>query len=215
MNNSNICRPLVSVEGIIGAGKSFFNKLLKEHTDMPVICEPVLEWRKTDALGKTYNVLERFYKDPSRYAYELQLLILNSLEKQRKDVTHGFIERSLESNLIFSGMQYSKGHISAAQYASYQARLRQVMTKLKAVDGVIYIRTSVDTALKRIAQRGRAGENRITREYLEVLEKHHERWLHHKNKKVFIVNGEMDLSKKENVEAVMVELQLFLNALNL
>ena len=36
----------------------------------------------------------------------------------------------------------------AAQYASYQAQLRQVMEKWKAVDGVIYIRTSVDTAME-------------------------------------------------------------------
>ena len=36
--------------------------------------------------------------------------------------------------------------LTIQHHASYQAQLRQVMEKWKAVDGVIYIRTSVDTA---------------------------------------------------------------------
>ena len=116
---------LISVEGIIGAGKTFFNGLISKHTSIPVINEPICDWTAVNKSGQTYDVLEAFYDDPATYAYDLQMVILKSLAKQRKNVNHGCIERSMKSNRMFSFLQHQKGNISDTQYQNTWPNLKK------------------------------------------------------------------------------------------
>ena len=200
---------LISVEGIIGAGKTFFNGLISKHTSIPVINEPICDWTAVNKSGQTYDVLEAFYDDPATYAYDLQMVILKSLAKQRKNVNHGCIERSMKSNRMFSFLQHQKGNISDTQYQKYMAKFEEVSKQLPKVTARIYIKTSVDTAMKRIQQRARPGEDHITRDYLKLLEACHECWLM-EAPNVFVVDGELDLTDENNVKHVMYQLELFL-----
>jgi len=200
---------LLSVAGIIGAGKTFFNGLVSKHTSIPVINEPICDWTAVNKSGQTYDILEAFYDDPATYAYDLQMVILKSLAKQRKNVNHGCIERSMKSNRMFSFLQHQKGNISDTQYQKYMCKFEEVSKQLPKVTARIYIKTSVDTAIKRIQQRARPGEDHITRDYLKLLEACHECWLM-EAQNVFVVDGELDLTDENNVKHVMYQLQLFL-----
>ena len=202
---------LISVEGIIGAGKTFFNGLISKHTHVPVINEPICDWTAVNKSGQTYDVLEAFYDDPATYAYDLQMVILNSLAKQRKNVKHGCIERSMKSNRMFSFLQHQKGNISETQYQKYMCKFEEISKQLPKVTARIYIKTSVDTAMKRIQQRARPGEDHITRDYLKLLEACHECWLM-EAENVFVVDGELDLTDEKNVKHVMYQLNLFLKS---
>lgn len=202
---------LISIEGIIGAGKTFFNGLISKHTDMRVINEPICDWTATDSSGKPYDVLKAFYDQPDKYAFQLQMVVLESLAKQRKNITHGCIERSMKSNRMFSFLQHQKGNISDTQYKKYMCKFEDVSKQLPKVSARIYIKTSVDTALKRIKQRARPGEEHVTREYLQLLEACHECWLM-EAPNVFVVDGELDLTDKNNVKHVMYQLNLFLKS---
>ena len=200
---------LISVEGIIGAGKTFFNGLISKHTNIPVINEPICDWTAVNKSGQTYDVLKAFYDDPATYAYDLQMVILKSLVKQRQNINHGCIERSMKSNRMFSFLQHQKGNISDTQYQKYMCKFEEVSKQLPKVTARIYIKTSVDTAIKRIQQRARPGEDHITRDYLKLLEACHECWLM-EAQNVFVVDGELDLTDENNVKHVMYQLQLFL-----
>lgn len=200
---------LISVEGIIGAGKTFFNGLISKHTNIQVINEPICDWTAVNKSGQTYDVLEAFYDDPATYAYDLQMVILKSLVKQRQNINHGCIERSMKSNRMFSFLQHQKGNISDTQYQKYMCKFEEVSKQLPKVTARIYIKTSVDTAMKRIQQRARPGEDHITRDYLKLLEACHECWLM-EAQNVFVVDGELDLTDENNVKHVMYQLQLFL-----
>ena len=200
---------LISIEGIIGAGKTFFNGLISQHTDMQVINEPICDWTATDNSGKPYDVLKAFYDEPDKYAFQLQMVVLESLAKQRKNITHGCIERSMKSNRMFSFLQHQNGNISDTQYKKYMCKFEDVSKQLPKVIARIYIKTSVDTAMKRIKQRSRPGEEHVTREYLQLLEACHECWLM-EAPNVFVVDGELDLTDEANVKHVMRQLSLFL-----
>lgn len=200
---------LISVEGIIGAGKTFFNGLVSKHTNIPVINEPICDWTAVNKSGQVYDVLEAFYDDPATYAYDLQMVILKSLAKQRQNITHGCIERSMKSNRMFSFLQHQKGNISDTQYQKYMCKFEEVLKQLPKVTARIYIKTSVDTAMKRIQQRARPGEEHVTLDYLKLLEACHECWLM-EAPNVFVVDGELDLTDENNVKHVMSQLSTFL-----
>jgi len=200
---------LISIEGIIGAGKTFFNGLISKYTHIRVINEPICDWTATDESGNTYDVLKAFYDDPATFAYDLQMVVLESLAKQRKDILHGCIERSMKSNRMFSFLQHQNANISDTQYKKYMCKFEEVSKQLPKVSARIYIKTSVDTAMKRIKQRSRPGEEQVTREYLQQLEACHECWLM-EAPNVFVVDGELDLTDENNVKQVMRQLSIFL-----
>ena len=137
------------------------------------------------------------------------MVVLESLAKQRKNITHGCIERSMKSNRMFSFLQHQNGNISDTQYKKYMCKFEDVSKQLPKVIARIYIKTSVDTAMKRIKQRSRPGEEHVTREYLKLLEACHECWLM-EAPNVFVVDGELDLTDEANVKHVMRQLSLFL-----
>ena len=56
---------------------------------------------------------------------------------------------------------------------------------------LIYIDSSIKVCFKRIKKRNRNGEEKITLDYLEILENHHRLWLTGKSN-VLILNGNID-----------------------
>ena len=64
-------RPIVCMEGNIGSGKttamSFFDQ-----TTFQVLCEPVTLWKNIGGC----NLLEHFYKEPSKFSFPMQLTAL-------------------------------------------------------------------------------------------------------------------------------------------
>src|SRR5689334_17218268 len=69
-------RPIcISIEGNIGAGKKRLLRVLESHfgeENVEIIQEPVDLW--TNCNGQ--NLLEEYYKDPTRYAYTFQSVAL-------------------------------------------------------------------------------------------------------------------------------------------
>lgn len=69
MENRNL---LISIEGNIGSGKSTLLKLIKNQVKgAKVYFEPVVNWQAIKQNPKL-NLLEAFYKDPTRWAYTFQ-----------------------------------------------------------------------------------------------------------------------------------------------
>lgn len=67
---------LLSIEGNIGAGKTTLIKILKAILDLQleVIEEPITEWKNIKGNGSdnANNLLDSFYKDPTRWSYAFQ-----------------------------------------------------------------------------------------------------------------------------------------------
>lgn len=78
-------RVTLAVEGNIGAGKSTFLDIMSDRSlelqdIIEVVPEPVDEWQAVTGVAgagaEPVNLLDRFYKDPKRYAYTFQHYVL-------------------------------------------------------------------------------------------------------------------------------------------
>jgi deoxyadenosine/deoxycytidine kinase len=201
---------LISIDGNIGAGKSLLTDILAKN-DMKVSKEPTGDWEVKDEDGVEYNVLEAFYQDPKRYATLFQTLVLRTRVEQSKNITHGFVERCVSSDLMFGKIQRDEGNMSPIEYATYYYQYKQAVRDTPTINGYIYVRTSAQTCKKRILKRNRKGEDQIDPEYLDKLHEQHEIWLNKpSDATILILDGEKDLTDPENQKEVVQKIKTFL-----
>jgi len=171
-------RRVIVIDGEIGAGKSVALRLFEEavqgivnpQTNRPYVVtaiqEPVDKWREQGAL-------ERFMKDPERYALFFQSYvfttriqsILNALDK-RPDTDLLLLERSVLSDRYLF-MQGLRALVSPQEMTMYREMWALHVQLLKPV-GVhledhstthyVYLKPRMDLCMARVANRGRPEE---------------------------------------------------------
>src|SRR5713101_366551 len=94
------------LEGNIGAGKSTFLKKIGEYLDVQLVFEPHDKWQQV--VG-TNNILDKFYTDPTRWAYTFQthtfITRMKALQENSQRNYAGAIqvlERSVYSDRCFA-----------------------------------------------------------------------------------------------------------------
>ena len=156
---------IISIDGLIGAGKSSILKELEQNHGFVVFPEDVDSWKP---------MLEAFYKDPQRWSFTLQMGILNSLRDQLSQINelspnNGiiFIERDPASSRIFAEIIKSEGYLTDEEFNIYDGIFNKLVWK---PDLKLFIKTDVSTCMQRISIRGRICEKNIEPAYLEKLE---------------------------------------------
>jgi deoxyadenosine/deoxycytidine kinase len=154
---------IVCIDGLIGAGKSTVLSEL-ENRGYYVFKEEVEKWG---------IFLDRFYKDPKRWGFTLQLAILNSMIEQYEvmqeliksnDIV--FVERAPTSSMAFGYNAYKLGYIDDEEFKIYKEIFANFIWK---PDVSIFIDTPINTCMKRIKQRGRLSEKNMDISYLHDL----------------------------------------------
>ena len=194
---------MISIEGNIGAGKSFLCDLLKEN-DITVSKEPVMDWK----FGEI-NVLEEFYKNPVKYSCIFQTLVLRSRVEQVRGIGSGVIERSVASDFLFGSLQYTLGNMDDVEYASYLYQYEQAIKDTPTIHGYIYIKTPVDVCIARIIKRHRLEESEIPPWYLEKLGEAHDEWLN-KLDNVLVLDGSKDWTDPDTQDAILLAAKTFI-----
>jgi len=119
---------LISIGGNIGVGKSTILDLLKgilESSLFKFITEPVDTWTSIKD-SNNVNVLEHFYTNPQRYAFNLQVLAfitrLTQLQNAlKRDNSIIITERSLEEDrYVFAEHLCDAGFITEIEMKSYE-----------------------------------------------------------------------------------------------
>ena len=140
----------IAIAGNIGSGKTTLTKLLAAHYGWSARFEPV-----------DYNpYLDDFYKDMSRWSFNLQIYFLN---KRFKDVVE--IGKSsdtiIQDRTIFEDARIFAPNLHALVYNGapdseiYTDLFDLMMSLVKLPDLMIYIRSSIPTLIAQIQQRGR------------------------------------------------------------
>jgi deoxycitidine/deoxyadenosine/deoxyguanosine kinase len=93
-----------------------------------------------------------------------------------------FIERSVYSDrFCFAENCYEMGSFSETEWGAYCDMHSWLHDKLSerdmTLDGIVYLRTTPQTCMKRLKQRGRSEESSVTVEYLTSIHDKHENWL--------------------------------------
>jgi deoxyadenosine/deoxycytidine kinase len=175
---------IISLDGNIGVGKTtLLEHIRKRFPNVVIVPEPVDTWtRLKDEQGR--NLLQLFYQDKRRWAFSFQQAAMLSrlllLQKAVADAAPGQIilsERSvLTDRYVFADMLRASGDLTALEWDLYQSWFNAFASQLP-IAGILYINTGVNTAYERIKQRARVGEDTISKEYLEALDKQHRAWI--------------------------------------
>lgn len=162
----------IAIAGNIGAGKSTLTSLLAESFGW----EPFYE-------ANTENpYLADFYDDMQRWSFHSQVFFLGKrLEHHKQLLDHpGSVvqDRTVyEDAEIFACNLYEQGNMTERDYDAYRRLYQAVSAFLPPPDLIIYLQSSVETLMRRIAQRGRDFERNISPEYIAQLNGLYERWI--------------------------------------
>ena len=195
----------LAVAGNIGTGKSSLTALLAEHYALEPVYEAVDE----------NPYLEDFYRDMKRYAFHSQIFFLSRrLEQHLAQVNPGsrvIQDRTIyEDAAVFARNLFQEGVMDARDFASYRAMYEAIRRTLKPPDVLVYLRSSVPTLQKRIAQRGRDYEATIRASYLERLNRLYDEWIkaYNLSPKLTLDADTLDfVNEEEDLRAVMKRLE--------
>lgn len=176
---------VVVIDGILGSGKSTLIEeclvplLTKQGLRITVVQEPVELWKERGAL-------KQFYADPSRRGFQFQIMafhdrvrVAQEKFKKYKDDTDVFLlERSIFTDKLFMNMLRDSGTVDDSEHRDY-FNLWQMWEEVMPFkpDLFVYLKPSVETAMKRLRERNRGGESAVSKEYQLSLEKEHDRFL--------------------------------------
>ncbi len=175
----------IGIAGNIGCGKTTLTRMLAKHYGWTPKFEAV-----------TYNpYLEDYYKDISRWSYNLETYFL---AQRFKDVLE--IARSkevivqdrtiMEGVYIFVANNKAMGNLSDRDYDTYMQLFSLMMSMVREPDLLIYLKTSVPKLVEQIQLRGRDYEKSMSIEYLTNLNNLYDKWISTYKGKVLTIEAD-------------------------
>ncbi|BCR21675.1 deoxynucleoside kinase [Borrelia sp. HM] len=162
---------VIVIEGLIGVGKTTLGHFLSSEFNIPFYTELNNEF--------TLKMLDKFYKDKSRWAFSIQINFLNERFKLIKDICRtkgGILDRSIYGDRVFASLLNENGYISDDEYMIYLDLLSNMLEHSQKPVLMIYLDCSVDEAERRIKNRNRNFETDISRDYLQDLNEKYLSW---------------------------------------
>lgn len=160
--------PVIWVEGIIGAGKSTLADLLGERLGLHVFKEPV----------DSNPYLKRFYDDPKRWAYPMQIHLLKERYLIQQLATYSamtgrgaILDRGLPGDRVFAKMHMLAGNIHQLEWNTYQNFFELMCLSVKTPSLILFLDVEPEGALERVKARAREAEVSIDLKYLQDLRK--------------------------------------------
>lgn len=183
---------VITIDGLIGSGKTTFLKHLEiflkskpflNDYKIVVLREPVDEWVKS-------GMLEKFYSDKKRYAYEFQLYVLHTFFEHTigSGKTIVIRERDTESVInIFTKTMYEENLLTTSQYKTILDAYKNYKKDPKFLRSTInvWLDNNLSTCMERIKKRGRKGED-VSDDYQALLYEKHCQYFNNKNNPIVI-----------------------------
>jgi len=171
----------VVIEGNIGAGKTSLVKLLAQRYGGRRVLEGFAE----------NPFLPRFYEDPHRYAFAVEMSFLSDryhqlnseLRQQSLFTSNTFSDYSLSKSLIFA-----RSNLQADEFELFQKMYRIMMSNLPKPDLLVYLHRGIDQLQKNILKRGRDYEQNISDEYLIKIQDSYFQYLKQQELKMLVLD---------------------------
>ncbi|SOC44573.1 deoxynucleoside kinase [Salinicoccus kekensis] len=216
---------MITMAGTIGAGKTAWGGVIARHFGTELLIEKVE--------GNPF--LPKFYEDPKRYSFHLQVYFLNHRFKALKNALkhpNTVLDRSIyEDAMVFARLQYDNGSMDEAEYMTYLELHENMMQELhdlyeqqivfkKSPDLLVFVHGSFDEAMRRIRKRGRPYEQverdpGLAEYYRDLYDIYENEFIKEYEKKEISPVYHLDIDKYEvsdprDVETVLGEIESML-----
>lgn len=160
----------IGISGLIGVGKSTLTENLASHLGD--------KWKAVYEPVETNPYLEDFYKDISRWTFNMQMFLLAKRFQQHQEVIWNPVhregggvvqDRTIYEDTIFARMHRDDGLMDDRDWDTYISHFEVMKGFLRYPDVILYLRITPDEAMRRIKERGRAAEKGIEQQYIERL----------------------------------------------
>jgi deoxyguanosine kinase len=153
----------IVIEGNIGAGKTTLATMISEEFNARLVLERFAE----------NPFLPRFYEDPARFAFPVELSFLAERYRQLKDE---IVEQDLFKSFTVADYYFMKSLIFASstlerdEFNLYRQIFHIIYSSLPKPDLYVYLHVTPERLLENIALRGREYEKTITASYLADIQ---------------------------------------------
>jgi deoxyadenosine/deoxycytidine kinase len=156
----------IAIEGCIGAGKTTLAEMLAADFNAELILERFAD----------NPFLPKFYKDPTHYAFPLEMSFLTDRYQQLKNLLS---KRDLFTDLVIADYFidkcaiFAKNNLQHDEYNLFLKVYEIISDFLPNPDLLVYLYNTTENLLNNIAKRGRDYEQEIKAEYLESIQENY------------------------------------------
>jgi deoxyadenosine/deoxycytidine kinase len=149
----------IAIEGPIGVGKTSLAQALGLRIGARIVLED------TDS----NPFIARFYQDPEKYAFAVQLYFLLTRYNQQRQLAQQdlFAQATVTDYLLAKDRIFARLNLDPDELVLYEGVYRLLDGQLARPDLVVYIRARVEVLAERLRKRNRTFERHISMEYLE------------------------------------------------
>jgi len=182
----------LAIEGVIGVGKTSLAKLLAEKLDGNLVLEN----------SENNPYLEDFYRDPKRYAFQLQIFFLLNRYRQLTNLP----QQDLFHPLLIVDYIFAKDRIFAylnleqRDWILYQRMSTMLEKDIPKPDLVIYLQSNTERLLANIRKRNRDYEKAISPEYIKALNETYNTYFFRYNETPLLVINTSEIDFVEHSE---------------
>jgi deoxyadenosine/deoxycytidine kinase len=149
----------IAVEGPIKVGKTSLARALGLRLGARIVLED------TDS----NPFLARFYQDPEKYAFPVQLYFLLTRYNQQRQLAQQdlFAQATVSDYLLAKDRIFARLNLGPDELVLYEGVYRLLDGRIAKPDLVVYLRASIDVLVERLRKRNRSFERHINLDYLE------------------------------------------------
>jgi deoxyadenosine/deoxycytidine kinase len=190
----------VVIEGNIGAGKTTLASKIADQFNARLILERFAD----------NPFLPKFYKDPDKYSFPLELSFLADRYRQLKEE---LVAQDLFKTFTIADYYFMKSLVFAAstltgdEYNLYRQIFYIIYGSLPKPDIYVYLHLNPEKLLQNIEKRGRNYEKSITKEYLKKIQESYFTFFKQnpENRYLIIDINEIDFVENENHYARIID----------
>jgi deoxyadenosine/deoxycytidine kinase len=182
----------IAIEGTIGAGKTSLATKIAEQFNAKLILEQFEE----------NSFLPKFYKNPSKYAFPLEMSFLASRFHQLKDQLSShdlFRSFTISDYFINKSLIFARKTLQNDEFTLYSKFFNIINSSLPKPDLLVYLYLHVDRLKSNILKRGRFYEKNIKESYLEKIQSGYFDYIkQQQNMRILIIDiNKIDFVEKE------------------
>lgn len=188
----------ITIEGNIGAGKTTLAHILAKHYNARLVLEEFAD----------NPFLQRFYENPSQFAFPLELFFMAERYKQLKELIHTkdlFHNVTISDYLFTKCLLFAKVNLPEEEFRLYQRLFEIIHQQLIQPEILIYLHAPVQKLQVNIKKRNRPYEQAIPDEYLFSIQETYTHYIkQHNIKTLFVDASNADfLGNEKHVQAII------------